>query len=59
MYKIITNSLGSGDWIKIIDDTGQELFSGHRVGPHDLKYILDITCPKSFELVEVNDEDIE
>jgi hypothetical protein len=30
MIKIITNSLGSGDWI-IVEQNGSELFSGHRI----------------------------
>ena len=50
--KLITNSLGSGDWLVVQDDQGNELFSGHRV---DIFALADLL---SAELIELNDEEM-
>lgn len=59
MLKIITNSLGSGDWVKVLDHSGQEIYCGHSIGPYQLKLILDSLCDVPCEFVEVNDEEME
>ena len=38
---VITNSLGSGDWI-VVELNGEAVFSGHSVSARDLAYILDV-----------------
>jgi len=57
--KVITNSLGSGDWIIVQGVSGKTLFSGHRVGARDLQEILDIVARTGCILVEINDEQME
>lgn len=57
--KVITNSLGSGDWIIVQGVSGKTLFSGHRVGARDLQEILDIVARTGCKLVELNDEQME
>jgi hypothetical protein len=57
--KVITNSLGSGDWIIVQGVSGKTLFSGHRVGARDLQEILDIVARTGCKLVEINDEQME
>ena len=58
MIKVVTNNLGSGDWVTVLDtNTGETLFSGHRITPMDLVNIL--THSVSAELVEVTDEEME
>lgn len=59
MIKVITNSLGSGDWITVLGHSGSTIFSGHRVGAHDLKEILDIVSRDGCELIDVTDEQME
>lgn len=60
MIKVITNNLGSGDWVTVIDtDTGETLFSGHRVTPKDLVNILTFNDSLEARLVEVTDEEME
>ena len=59
MIKVITNSLGSGDWIRVIGVSGSEIFAGHRVGARDLQMILDIVARSGCELIETTDEDVE
>ena len=59
MIKVVTNSLGSGDWITVLGHSGSTIFSGHRVSAHDLKEILDIVSRDGCELIEVNDEQME
>ena len=60
MIKVVTNNLGSGDWIMVIDDVGT-VWSGHSVKAQDLvdilKTVLHRTVPIS--LVEVTDEQME
>jgi hypothetical protein len=57
--KVITNSLGSGDWTIVQGVSGKTLFSGHRVGARDLQEILDIVARTGCKLVEINDEQME
>jgi len=59
LMKVITNSLGSGDWIIVQGVSGKTLFSGHRVGARDLQEILDIVARTGCKLVEINDEQME
>ena len=59
MIKVITNNLGSGDWIVVQGLSGSTLFSGHRVAAQDLRDILDIVCRSGCELIEVTDEQME
>ncbi len=59
MIKVITNSLGSGDWIVVQGLSGSTLFSGHRVNARDLQEILNIVSRSGCELIDVTDEQIE
>ncbi len=59
MLKVVTNSLGSGDWIVVQGHSGSTLFSGHRIGAHELKELLDIISRDGGDLIEVNDEQME
>ena len=59
MIKVITNSLGSGDWITVLGNAGSELFSGHRVGARELQEILNIVARDGCELIEVTDEEMD
>lgn len=59
MIKVITNSLGSGDWIEVRGVSGKTLFSGHRVDARDLQEILDIVARTGCKLIEVTDEQLE
>lgn len=58
MIKVITNSLGSGDWVVVQGHSGSTIFSGHRVGIRELQQILDIVSRDGCELVEVTNEEI-
>ncbi len=62
MIKVITNNLGSGDWVKI--QFGNEvLFEGHRISPQDFVDIInglgDAGRSAVAHLVEVTDEQME
>lgn len=59
MIKVVTNSMGSGDWITVLGHSGSIIFSGHRVGAHDLQEILNIVSRDGCELIEVTDEQME
>lgn len=59
MIRVITNSMGSGDWIVVKGHGGTELFSGHSVSANDLHVILDLVSRDGCELIEVNDEELE
>ena len=59
MIKVITNSLGSGDWITVLGNNDTEIFSGHSVSARDLQEILNIVSPDGCELIEVSDEEME
>lgn len=56
MIKVVTNSLGTGDWITVLGHSGSELFAGHRVGARELQEILDIVSRDGCELIEVTDQ---
>ena len=57
MIKVVTNSLGSGDWVTVVDtNTGETLFEGHRITPQDLVDILAFDDSIEATLVEVTDE---
>jgi hypothetical protein len=58
MIRIITNSNGSGDWIRIIDSNDEILHEGHNISAFDLVMILQNLQIHS-ELVEVNDNQME
>ena len=57
MIKIITNSMGSGDWL-IVEQNGSELFSGHRVTTMELLSILEQLGHET-DFVELTDEQLE
>ena len=59
MIKVVTNSLGSGDWITVLGLSGTTLFSGHSVSARDLQEILNEVSRSGCELIEVNDEQME
>jgi len=59
MAKVITNSLGSGDWIVVLGPSGSEIFSGHSVGAQELREILDIVARGGCELIECTDSEME
>lgn len=59
MIKVVTNSLGSGDWITVLGQSGSTIFSGHRVGARDLQEILNIVSRDGCELIEVTDDQLE
>jgi hypothetical protein len=54
VIKVVTNNLGSGDWILVSDNLG-ELWSGHSIRAHELANILAL-AGLEVELVEVNDK---
>lgn len=58
MIKVVTNSLGSGDWITVRQGENT-LFEGHRIGPQDLVSIIDSITFESADLVEITDEQME
>jgi hypothetical protein len=57
MIKVITNSLGSGDWITVLNGD-EELFSGHRISAMELASLLELLGHET-DLVEVTDEQME
>lgn len=56
MIKVITNSLGSGDWIHI-KDGDHTIFEGHRLGVQDLVFVLGRFA--NTKLIELTDEEME
>ena len=61
MIRVITNSLGSGDWVVVQSgarDGMETLHEGHSIGPMDLVEILKRTGAH-VQLVQVTDEDME
>ena len=58
MIKVITNSLGSGDWITVRHGENI-LFEGHKISPQDLVDIIDNITFESGQLIEVTDEQME
>ncbi len=59
MIKVITNSLGSGDWIVVLGPSGSEIFSGHSVSALDLQDILNVVSRSGCELIECTDSEME
>ena len=59
MIKVVTNSLGSGNWIIVLGHNDSELFAGHRVTARDLQEILNIVDSKGCELVEIDDTQLD
>jgi hypothetical protein len=60
MIEIITNALGSGDWVVVWDsEKKEEIFSGHGVTPRDLRDIVTSTTGKEACLVEITDRMME
>ena len=57
MINIVSNSNGSGDWV-VVEKDGEELFSGHRIGPMDLSAILEQLGLET-DLIAVTDEEME
>lgn len=60
MIKVVTNNLGSGDWVTVIDDVGT-VWSGHNIKARDLVDILNTALRRTVpvSLVEVTDEQME
>lgn len=59
MIKVVTNSLGSGDWVTVKGFCGEVLFEGHRAGPQDIVDILNAVLDQGAELIETTDEQME
>lgn len=60
--KVITNSLGSGDWIVVYETTcGETVFEGHSIGAYQLFDILQQTNGgyEHIEFYELTDDQIE
>ncbi len=58
MIKVITNNLGSGDWVRVINTDGELIVDAHRITPFDLVLILQ-NLGHHADLVEVDDEQME
>jgi hypothetical protein len=56
MIKVFHNSNGSGDWIHI-KEGDETIFEGHRVGVHDLVFLLERYA--NVKLFELTDEEME
>lgn len=59
MIRVITNSLGLGDWTVVKGHCDETLFEGHRAEPQDIVDILNSVLDCGAELVEVTDEQME
>ncbi len=57
MIRVIINSNGSGDWIRVVDSDDEVLHEGHRISAFDLVMILQ-NLGKHSKLVEVTDEEM-
>lgn len=62
--RVITNSLGSGNWITIEAEDGSILFGGHTITPQDFVDLINGwggvgRYKEEAELVEVTDEQME
>ena len=57
MIKIITNSMGSGDWV-VVKNGDETLFEGHRISILELSSILEQLGHET-DLVETTDEEME
>lgn len=58
MIKIINNSLGSCDWVRVVGADGELLLDAHSIAPFDLVMILQ-NLGHQAEMVEVDDEQME
>ena len=62
--RVITNSLGSCDWVVVKTDDGDTIFEGHRIEPRDLVDIIN-ACggvgkyKEDAGMVEIDDEQME
>lgn len=57
--QVITNSNGSGDWVKVFYNTDL-IYEGHSISPRDLVNIINsFYSDNGAELIEVNDEQME
>jgi len=56
--RVITNSNGSGDWVRVLDRNGELVHDAHRITPFDLVMILQ-NFGIHAELIEVDDEQME
>lgn len=59
MIKVVSNTQGSGDWIKVLGNAGSTIWEGHKPTVHDLTEILNIVSRTGCELVECTDEELE
>jgi hypothetical protein len=59
MIKVITNNLGSGDWIQVRGNNDNVIWEGHRLSVYDLQYVLNIVSDTGAELKELTDEQME
>lgn len=57
MIKVITNSLGSGDWVMVTQDDN-DIWGGRSVNPYDLADILS-QLGMEVEYVKVDDTQLE
>lgn len=59
MIKVVSNTLETGDWIRVLGYSGSVIWEGHRPNVRDLQYILNIVSRSGAELIETNDEGVE
>jgi hypothetical protein len=59
MIKVVSNTLESGDWIRVVGHSGSVIWEGHRPNVFDLKFILDTVSRDGAEMIEVNDDGLE
>lgn len=59
MIKVITNNLGSGDWIQVRGNNDSVIWEGHRLSVYDLQYVLNIVSSTGAELQELTDSQME
>ncbi len=56
--QVITNSLGSGDWVSVRLKNCPSIMEGHRITPRDLVDLLN-ELGVAAELIELTDEQAE
>jgi hypothetical protein len=59
MIKVVSNTNGSGDWIKVLGHSGSVLWEGHKPNVFDLTEILNIVSRDGCELIQTTDEEME
>ena len=59
MIKVVSNTLESGDWVRVLGHSGSVIWEGHKPTVFDLQYILNIVSRDGAELIETNDEGVE